>query len=183
MAGRYLPDMQALMFDTPHLRVGPWQAGDAAWYLEAVADADIERWTREVPSGTVEAWTKRLRTVQMSPTRSWSCIATLDGTRVGSLRASLHGGVVELSYWIARDARGRGYAREALEGAVSWWSDHQAVERFHLEIHPDNRASVRVAERVGFRFEGFEQSCDTCADDLGRVAIYTRPAAMRDHAR
>ena len=175
--------MLALSFHTQHLRVRPWRAEDAAWYLDAVADVDIERWTREAPSATVEAWNERRRAVEMSPTRYWSCIATVDGTRVGSLRASMRGGVVELSYWISRDARGKGYAGEALDGAISWWSERQTVDRFHLEIHPDNRASVRVAERAGFRFDGFEQSCDTCADDLGRVAIYTRPAAMRDHAR
>ena len=84
-------------------------------------------------------------------------------------------GVVELRYWIVDGARGRGYATEALRGAVAWWGGVADVERFRLDIHPENVGSHRVAERAGFAFDRYEESCDTCADDQGRVAVFMRP--------
>lgn len=60
----------------------------------------------------------------------------------------------ETGYWIGRDFWGRGFATEALEGALVWASrrwGRRAVMSGHFA---DNPASGRVLEKAGFLYTG-----------------------------
>lgn len=59
-----------------------------------------------------------------------------------------------IGYEIARDCHGQGYMREALTAALDYGFDMMRLHRVQAETHPDNRASIGLAERLGFRFEG-----------------------------
>lgn len=61
---------------------------------------------------------------------------------------------LEIGWVLARDAWGRGYAGEAIRAAADWLFETLPVERFVSLIHPDNAASVRVAEKIGMRPTG-----------------------------
>jgi len=60
----------------------------------------------------------------------------------------------EVGYWIGRPYWGRGYATEALEGAMAWaaraWK-RRALTSGHFA---DNPASGRVLEKAGFLYTG-----------------------------
>lgn len=60
----------------------------------------------------------------------------------------------EVGYWIGRPFWGRGYATEALQGAMSW--AHRAWRRRMLVAghFTDNPASGRVLEKAGFLYTG-----------------------------
>ena len=61
----------------------------------------------------------------------------------------------ELSYQVyALDRRGQGIATEAVNLLVRYLFEAKQVNRIRLMIHPDNRASRRLAEKCGFRHEG-----------------------------
>jgi RimJ/RimL family protein N-acetyltransferase len=61
----------------------------------------------------------------------------------------------ELSYQIyAVENRGQGVASEAVSLLVRYLFESKQVNRIRLVIHPDNRASRRLAEKCGFRHEG-----------------------------
>ena len=62
---------------------------------------------------------------------------------------------LELSYQIYDQAeRGRGYATEAVNLLVRYLFGRLKTNRIRLIIHPENRASRRVAEKCGFTLEG-----------------------------
>lgn len=61
------------------------------------------------------------------------------------------GGAPEIGWALAPWAHGRGLASEAVAAALAWGEDHLAASRFVCLIDPANRASLRVAEKVGFR--------------------------------
>jgi len=69
-------------------------------------------------------------------------------------RAGLHPwpawGEVELGYVLARRAQGRGYATEAARAWLDAASGVLGLDRLTAVIHPDNRASRALAERLGF---------------------------------
>ncbi|WP_309139171.1 GNAT family N-acetyltransferase [Brevibacillus sp. RS1.1] len=48
----------------------------------------------------------------------------------------------ELYYLIGRDYWGNGYAFDVI-----------GLDRLYVKAHPDNKASVRIIERLGFSFE------------------------------
>jgi RimJ/RimL family protein N-acetyltransferase len=56
---------------------------------------------------------------------------------------------LEVGWTLARDAWGHGYASEAARASVDYaWGVLEAPRLISL-IHPDNAASIRVAERLG----------------------------------
>ena len=64
----------------------------------------------------------------------------------------------EISYFLRTSARGRGIATRAVRLVVRWAFEDLGIERIELRVHPDNTASRRVAERVGFAREGVERA-------------------------
>jgi RimJ/RimL family protein N-acetyltransferase len=57
-------------------------------------------------------------------------------------------------YWVRKEARGRGVATRALVLLCRWAARERGLGRLQLIVEPDNLASIRVAERAGFRREG-----------------------------
>jgi RimJ/RimL family protein N-acetyltransferase len=61
----------------------------------------------------------------------------------------------ELSYQLYGERfAGRGYTTEAVQMMVDFLFDSKKQHRIHLCIHPDNAASIRIAEKCGFALEG-----------------------------
>jgi RimJ/RimL family protein N-acetyltransferase len=60
----------------------------------------------------------------------------------------------ETGYWIGRDYWGRGFATEALEGALVWASRKWKRRAMVAGHFADNPASGRVLEKAGFLYTG-----------------------------
>jgi RimJ/RimL family protein N-acetyltransferase len=56
-------------------------------------------------------------------------------------------------YWVGKEARGRGVATRALRLLARWAVEEHGFARLQLIVEPENLASIRVAERAGFRRE------------------------------
>jgi RimJ/RimL family protein N-acetyltransferase len=148
------PDLRG---DTIALR--PWRPDDLESMVAAVQDPDVTRWT-SVPDryGDAEG-----RDYLDSAARSWAdgtaasfaIVDTADGALLGSIGIRFHGdGAANVGYWMAREARGRGVATQALRLVSAWALTELPVERLELVTAPDNEASQRVAEKAGFTREG-----------------------------
>lgn len=74
----------------------------------------------------------------------------------GVTRGSLHSG--HLGYWVDRRFAGRG----VMPTAVALVTDHcfrvVGLHRVEVNIRPENAASRRVVEKLGFREEGLRRS-------------------------
>ena len=60
----------------------------------------------------------------------------------------------ELGWTLARHAQGKGYATEAARRALAYAFNELNRDRVISLIHPDNQASIRVAERLGETVQG-----------------------------
>jgi RimJ/RimL family protein N-acetyltransferase len=60
----------------------------------------------------------------------------------------------ELSYWTSAHARRRGVGTRAVHLAAKWGFEDLGLERLEVLSNPENRASERLALRVGFAKEG-----------------------------
>jgi RimJ/RimL family protein N-acetyltransferase len=56
---------------------------------------------------------------------------------------------LEVGWRLAREAWGHGYATEAARASIEWGWATLDVNQLISIIHPDNAASMRVAERLG----------------------------------
>ena len=59
-----------------------------------------------------------------------------------------------LGYELGIAAQGNGYMHEALNAIVPWAFEHMELHRIEALIHPDNLASLKLAQRLGFQIEG-----------------------------
>jgi ribosomal-protein-alanine N-acetyltransferase len=59
-----------------------------------------------------------------------------------------------VGYEIAHDCHAQGYMREALAAILGYGFTEMELHRIQAEMHPDNAASIGLAMRLGFRFEG-----------------------------
>jgi RimJ/RimL family protein N-acetyltransferase len=59
--------------------------------------------------------------------------------------------VPELGYAFSSRTHGKGYATEAARAALAWGDAHFASKRTACIINPENLASIRVAEKCGYR--------------------------------
>jgi RimJ/RimL family protein N-acetyltransferase len=60
-------------------------------------------------------------------------------------------GAPEVGWALARWAHGQGFATEAVGAALAWGERHLGRRRLVCLIEPANHASIRVADKCGFR--------------------------------
>jgi RimJ/RimL family protein N-acetyltransferase len=80
---------------------------------------------------------------------------------------------LEVGWLLARSSWGHGFATEAGRAAVRYAFEVLAADGVISLIHPENRASIRVAERLGERYERTIDLLDVSA----RVYRLPRPTA------
>lgn len=81
----------------------------------------------------------------------------VDGLVVGAIslfKTSWSAGTTEVGYGVHPLHRGRGLATEAVRGLVGWVFENTALRRIDLTANIDNTASLRVAQKSGFTWEG-----------------------------
>ena len=138
----------------------PWGDGDVAAIAAACSDPDIPKWIPLVP----EPYTDADARDYVRETKEWwadgaaaTFAITAEGRAVGSIGlhlVALDEQRASVGYWVAREARGRGYASRALRLVSRWALETLGIERLELMAEPENAASCAVAERAGFRREG-----------------------------
>jgi ribosomal-protein-alanine N-acetyltransferase len=82
----------------------------------------------------------------------------VDGEAVGGIGVVLHEDVercsAEIGYWVGERYWGRGVASAALEGFTAYAFDAFKLTRIYALPFAHNRASARVLEKAGYRYEG-----------------------------
>ncbi len=135
---------------------------DVSWITAACSDRELSRYVPSIPYPYTEA---HARTFIDRAAEDWAkgsagmfVIARLaDGECLGAV--ALHPSprdseVAEVGYWLRREARGRGAATTAVRLVAGWAFGELGIKRLGLQTAPENTASQRVAERVGFTREG-----------------------------
>lgn len=87
----------------------------------------------------------------------WGIERLSDGRLIGTCglfrwNKSWHNCVI--GYEIAPDCSGKGYMREALEPVLDFGFAEMGLHRIQAETHLHNAASIALAQRLGFQFEG-----------------------------
>ncbi len=83
---------------------------------------------------------------------TWAIREQSGGALLGVVGVRLGGGMV--GYWLGAPHRGRGILPEALTAAVDAVFARTALDRVRWECTVGNVASLRVAQKCGFRFTG-----------------------------
>lgn len=150
----------------------PWSRNDARFMVEATADPAIRRYNgvhdrqgRPAPplsileaEAAIDQIVLSWRAFAATGTPSGVAFAITDarsGDLVGCCGVDnwTEEDVAQIGYWIAADARGRGYATRSVVLLTRWLFELGAARVF-LTIVAGNDDSLAVARRAGFVYEG-----------------------------
>lgn len=161
MAMTRKPVHEAPTIETERLILRGYRLEDFPHVASAWADPEVVRYIGRV-STEEESWARFLRNSALWPMLGygyWAATEKDTGRFIGDvgfadfkreIEPSLKG-VPEIGWVLARWAHGRGYATEAAQGALRWLTEALGPQRTVCIINDDNRASLRVAEKCGYR--------------------------------
>lgn len=152
------------IFRTDRLVVRPWKAGDLDAAFAMNRDPEVTRYLPDyMACATLDearAWldTRIARHDPSSGLGFWAAVEAESGTVVGGAvldHAPIGGGnPVEIGYYVARSAWGKGYATELAAGLLRYGFETLGLDRIVAVIIPENAASARVLEKAGMRHDG-----------------------------
>ena len=148
------------MIESPRLRLRRLRPSDERDLIALDSDPDVMRYVGS-PAGprSADEIAKRLRlwiAEHHDPLGFWVAESRLDGGFLGlcALIPMPTGGDVELAYRLARSSWGQGFATEVARALVEYAFAVVGLPQVVAVTYPDNRASQRVLEKVGFGSRG-----------------------------
>jgi RimJ/RimL family protein N-acetyltransferase len=154
--------LEVPILETERLKLRGHRLDDFPHSAAMWADPDVVQHVGGVPLTEEESWTKFLRytghwcllgfgywVVEEKATGNFAGeIGFADYKR--NLKPSLTG-MPEIGWVLASHAHGKGYATEAVRALIAWSDAHFGSAHTACIIHPENQASIRVAEKCGYR--------------------------------
>jgi ribosomal-protein-alanine N-acetyltransferase len=62
-----------------------------------------------------------------------------------------------IGYWVSPEVAGRGVAPKSVALVTDYLMNQVGLHRVEIDVRPENTASLRVIEKLGFRYEGIKQ--------------------------
>jgi ribosomal-protein-alanine N-acetyltransferase len=89
------------------------------------------------------------------------CVIEFEGEIVGQLNVAniLYGSVSSavVGYWLVPEVAGKGVTPTAVALMTDYLFNVVGLHRTEIDIRPENIASLRVVEKLGFRYEGLKE--------------------------
>lgn len=90
------------------------------------------------------------------------CIIEFEGQVVGQITVSglSYGSLASgtLGYWVSEAHAGKGITPVAVGLLTDWCFTNLGVHRMEIALRPENQASYRVVQKLGFRYEGVRRN-------------------------
>jgi RimJ/RimL family protein N-acetyltransferase len=137
-----------------------WTEDDIPALVASCNDPEIARWIPPIPQPYTEDDARafiggRSRSAPDHTVPEHSFAITVDALPVGAIGIRVNSADYcgRIGYWVAASARGRGICTRALWILSRHGLEEMELVRLELMTDPDNVASQRVAEKVGFQRE------------------------------
>ncbi|GAA2401636.1 GNAT family N-acetyltransferase [Nonomuraea africana] len=91
---------------------------------------------------------------------------------ISLFRTQWGAGVTEVGYGVHPLHRGRGFATEALRGLSEWVFATTTLHRIELRTALTNSASIRVAEKAGYAYEGVLRAAEPADDGPQDLVVF-----------
>lgn len=150
------------MLTTPRLLIRPVLPEDDEAIFAYRSDSEINRFLTQRPK-TIEEVDELIarQPKQLNEPNTWFQLVLIErdsGQLIGDiglhfLTAEAPKQQAEIGYTLHKNAHGKGYAQEALRAVIHYLIVDLNKHRIVASIDPENAASLRLVERLGFRKE------------------------------
>ena len=145
--------------ETARLCLRPPTVEDAdAVFAEYAQDPDITRYLVWRPHREIESVRVFLRqavaALESGASHFWVITTRNTDRPVGMIETGVDEHGLSLGYVLAKRCWGKGYMPESLQPIVDWAVQQKEIHRIWAACDVDNRASVRVLEKIGMQREG-----------------------------
>ena len=132
---------------TSRLILRPARPDDAPCFALGVSDFAVARWLTPLPFPfTLAMASDWLRDApEDNPERKLFIVDLPARGLVGCVALG-----PELGFWIARPHWGKGFGTEAASAVIDWYFTHSNAAAITSSAHYDNRASLRLKQKLGF---------------------------------
>ena len=130
---------------TPRMTLHPLSHEELQKLIQATADPELKKAYCEMLSGCESDPKNR---IWYTP---WIMILR-NGTEIGDVgfKGPAVKRTVEIGYGVLKAYEGNGYTTEAAEALIAWAFQREEVSLIEAETAPENRASQRILEKLGF---------------------------------
>lgn len=146
---------QDIRIETEHLLLRPPREGDFDGFARLMGDDATARFIGGAQPRSI-AWRSFLTLAGAWMVQGFGMFSVIEKTsdrwlgRIGPWHPEGWPGT-EVGWGMLAEAQGRGYATEAARASIDYAFEQLGWREVVHIIHPDNRPSMRVAERVGSR--------------------------------
>ena len=150
---------QRVVLETSRLRLREFAPQDADALAAVLSDpVAMQYYPAPFDRQGVEEWIERNRSRYQSDGYGlWAMVLKESGELIGDCGCFLRDvdgrDEIEIGYHVRRDLWGNGYATEAAQACMQYAFTKLGVDRVISLIRPENRQSVRVAEKNGLTCE------------------------------
>jgi aminoglycoside 6'-N-acetyltransferase len=154
---------KVIHFETPRLILRPFEDRDAAPFAAYRSDPEVARfqgWEAPYSLEQAEQFVDEMKTRAPGIPGEWFQVAIErkeDGVLIGDCvfkRLGYEPRVAEIGYSLARAYHHRGYGSEAIQILLDYLFGSFSLHRVLANCDPQNTASIRLLEKLGFRHEG-----------------------------
>ncbi|WAC60727.1 GNAT family N-acetyltransferase [Brevundimonas sp. SL130] len=152
--------MNAEILTTERLVLTPVAVSDLDSLIALWSDEEFTRHITGRAMTSEEVWFRLLRDLgqwNVAGYGSWTVRLATDGAYLGNVSILDHRRLIdppltepELGWGLSPAFQGRGFALEAVQAVLGWADVRLAAVRTVCMIAPENLASIRLAERVGY---------------------------------
>jgi len=158
----------------------PFRQSDIPALVKHINDKTIAGNTLAIPYPYklkhAHIWLRRLQNIARRKNPSMAnFVIEIEGELVGSIAVfKIHDHKAEVGYWLSRQYWGRGIMTEAVKEIARFSRNQLGLRRIYAYVFPHNKASARVLEKSGFKFEGLLRKNVKKGEKLLDELLYAR---------
>lgn len=158
----------------------PFRRGDEQSLVKNISDKTIYRNTSNIPYPytlkDAKDWLrKNLKEAKKKKPTKINFVIDVHGEVMGSVGLDhIEGHKAEIGYWLSQRLRGKGIMTEAVRLVTRYGFSSLKLRRIYATVFYFNRASMRVLEKGGYKFEGVLRKYTKKGRSLLDVHLYAK---------
>lgn len=165
--------------ETQRLLLRPFEMNDAQSWFQMMSSPEVTRYWSHLPWLSLqEAKEDIVQDITHMERKEYLRLAVIDKTS-GVMQGmcvffnhypnSQRG---EIGYCLDTQYQGKGIMKEAMAAFIDYLQTYLSVRRLEADIHPSNKASAALLEKLGFEQEGYLKQRWVVGDEISDSAIY-----------